>query len=442
MLMASTPDPPPAAPNDFDLAFRHAQTCFAAGLPAAHLFRQLRLRSPDHLGLTRVTAIALAAEGERVVAEELLAQTLLTHPDWLDGHKTLATMRWTSGQHTDFARSYGEACTAQPRNLALRLAWFYAVATLRDWSTATGILDEGEKLIGDAKPFILARLYVACESATHAQAEALLVQTELVRDAGLDICRIRYFLRTRQLAKAEEAGLRLCQTPSGRLAWPYLSLIWRLRGDARAAWLDGAPPFIKSYDLDFSSAELAELATLLRQLHTASAPYMEQSVRGGTQTDRPLFFRHEPIIQTTKRKIIEAVNAYVAALPAPDAVHPLLGLARGPISFEGSWSVRLQAQGFHVSHTHPVGWISSAFYVALPDAAQLGAAPAGWISFGTPPAELGLDLPPYQQIEPKPGRLVLFPSTMWHSTLPFNDGERLVVAFDVRLPGREGNSPH
>ena len=39
-----------------------------------------------------------------------------------------------------------------------------------------------------------------------------------------------------------------------------------------------------------------------------------------------------------------------------------------------------------------------------------------------------------QQIEPKPGRLVLFPSTMWHSTTPFTDGERLVIAFDVGVP--------
>ena len=37
-------------------------------------------------------------------------------------------------------------------------------------------------------------------------------------------------------------------------------------------------------------------------------------------------------------------------------------------------------------------------------------------------------------IEPKPGRLVLFPSTMWHGTEPFAAGERLTVAFDVARP--------
>jgi Putative 2OG-Fe(II) oxygenase len=32
------------------------------------------------------------------------------------------------------------------------------------------------------------------------------------------------------------------------------------------------------------------------------------------------------------------------------------------------------------------------------------------------------------------GRLVLFPSTNWHGTLPFDEGERLSIAFDVALP--------
>jgi hypothetical protein len=79
-----------------------------------------------------------------------------------------------------------------------------------------------------------------------------------------------------------------------------------------------------------------------------------------------------------------------------------------------------------------MGWISSALYVALPEPHRLGAAPAGWLSFGTPPPELGLDLPPYRQVEPRRGRLVLFPSTLWHCTLPFADGERLSIAFDIR----------
>ena len=34
-------------------------------------------------------------------------------------------------------------------------------------------------------------------------------------------------------------------------------------------------------------------------------------------------------------------------------------------------------------------------------------------------------------IQPKEGRLVLFPSYMWHGTIPFSSGERLTAPFDV-----------
>ncbi len=126
------------------------------------------------------------------------------------------------------------------------------------------------------------------------------------------------------------------------------------------------------------------------------------------------------------------MGEYIDALPLPDPAHPLLAPRRDEIWFEGSWSVRLKDEGHHASHTHVMGWISSAFYVALPT--QAGPEPSGWFALGTPPPELGLDLQPYATLEPKPGRLVLFPSTMWHSTYPFDAGERLTIAFDIALP--------
>ena len=58
----------------------------------------------------------------------------------------------------------------------------------------------------------------------------------------------------------------------------------------------------------------------------------------------------------------------------------------------------------------------------------------GWLKLGEPQAELGLGLAPFRTVEPKAGRLVLFPSTMWHGTIPFAAGERMTVAFDVARP--------
>ena len=419
--------------HDAKSALGVAQSSFESGLPATELFRTALNLEPGNPAAIGGLANALAAEGQPAAAQETLVNVLNGHTDWLEGQRHLAALRWIDGDTQHFARGYEDACRLQPKNLALRLAWFGAVAQTRNWDAAAIILDEGEKTMGAAQAFTIARLFIASESGDRVRADELFAATSSIRDDVRDIAYIRHCLRKGDPGKAESVALRLVGTTSARIIWPYLSLIWRLLGDARAQWLDGAPPYIRAIDLDFAAGELDELAILLRKLHTARAPYLEQSVRGGTQTDQQLFFRHEPIIQNLKAKLRSAIRDYVTQLPEFVSGHPLLGTPRAQILFSGSWSVRLESQGFHVSHTHPRGWISSAFYVSLPSSEQWGTQSAGWINFGLPPRELAVDLPAYLQIEPKPGRLVLFPSTMWHSTTPFDDGERLTVAFDVAI---------
>lgn len=425
--------------SDIGTATMLAQSSFLAGLAAVPHFERLLALAPNDLNGLRGYAAALAAEGESLAAEQLLRAALNEQPDWLAGHKLLASLRYTAGDKLHFADSYCTACAMQPNNLNLRLEWFRALAQIKDWEAASRILEDGISLFGLQPQLLLARLFIASESGQEAQAAQLFQETAALDDVVRDMALIRFCLRQGELDTAEATALRRVQTPSAAVFWPYLSLIWRLRDDPRAQWLDGAPPLVSAMELAFGDQELAQLADVLRQLHRARSPFAEQSVRGGTQTDQNLFLRHEPILRSLKTKVQGAVSRYVAQLPAPVTGHPLLGvertdLLRGRMQFSGSWSVRLAAQGFNVSHTHPMGLLSSALYISLPPAAQMGEAPAGWIQFGTPPPELNLPLQPYLQLQPKPGRLVLFPSTSWHSTVPFDDGERLVVAFDVRPP--------
>jgi len=423
-------------PGDPLTAFAHAQACLDAGYPAVALFAHARTLAPGNLATMTGSAAAMAAEGQPQAAEALLVDTLRRHPEWLAGHAQLAALRWTSGDAQHFARSYASACEAQPQNLPLRLAWFSALMQARDWQAALAIIAAGEALMGTLPAFAAARAVLAGESGDLERAEEWFARTASIRDDALGIANLRHCLRTAKLEQAEGLALDLVKGRAAPLVWPYLALIWRLRGDARAEWLDGTPPYIRAFDLDMSAGELDALATVLRRLQTTRAPHLEQSVRGGTQTDtdRQLLFRAEPEIQNVRAKVYGAIREYVAGMPEPVPGHPLLGLPRGRLRLSGSWSVRLMPRGHHVSHTHPQGWISSALYVSLPQPGQLGAAPAGFIRFGVPPAALGLNLPALGQFEPKRGRLMLFPSTLWHETLPFDDGERLVLAFDVMRP--------
>jgi hypothetical protein len=81
---------------------------------------------------------------------------------------------------------------------------------------------------------------------------------------------------------------------------------------------------------------------------------------------------------------------------------------------------------------HPKGWMSSALYVALPDEVRAAQDQSGHIQFGVPLLHKDLALPPRRVLKPEVGILVLFPSYMWHGTIPFHSQQpRLTVAFDL-----------
>ncbi|HCB76112.1 MAG TPA: hypothetical protein DEP91_08030 [Sphingomonas bacterium] len=420
------------APRDPVAARCLAQIRFERGYPAAALFAAARALAPGDRDLLRNEALALAAERAPDQGEALLADAVAAAPDWLDGQRVLATLRWTHELGDPFA-GYAAGVEAMPGNAALWLAWFAAVAQQRDWPAARTILDQACAAIGETRGLLLAETFMAVErDADRGEARRLLDLTTGIDDAGLSICRIRFALREEDWVGARDTAQAMLGGPAAMLAWPYLALAWHLLGDPAAEWLEGDPRLVGEYPVALSDAEIGELTETLRSLHTARAPYGEQSVRGGTQTDRSVLLRHEPILARTRAALMAAVEAHVAQLPPPDPRHPLLGRPRAPLRLAGSWSVRLSGGGRNVPHTHPAGWLSSAFYVTLPDGE------GGALALGTPPPELGLDLPPRRVVRPVVGRVVLFPSTLWHSTLPFTSGERLNIAFDIVPAARRG----
>jgi tetratricopeptide (TPR) repeat protein len=416
-------------PGDGRAALLRTQLHLETGRPAAKDFAQLAGTTPGPLFIA--LAGALAAEDRADEAETVLRRALAARPGWREVHARLAALRQVAGR-PDADAGYRAACGQAGDGLALRLDWFHLLCKARRWTDAGAVLADAERDFGPAPVLLLSRLFLLSESGEAADDPTLFDPVADHPNAGLALARIRHALRGKRPEEAARLAAPRLEGVGAAAFWPYAALAWRLLGDPRADWLDRPDRLIGTYDLGLSTTELADLAALLRTLHGAGAPTIGQSVRGGTQTDRPLLFRHEPAMMRARAAITEAVEAHVATLPPFEAGHPLLGTPRGPVRFAGSWSVRLGRQGFHASHTHPAGWLSSAAYVVLPE--PLGPPPAGALLLGAPPPELELDLAPYRTIPPVAGRLVLFPSTLWHATAPFADGERLTIAFDVGVP--------
>lgn len=422
------------APDEPKAAMARARVEDERGGDATAHFARAAALVPDDLELF-LSRNAATVVRDPAGADARLAAMVAANPGWIDGHLALGKLRWQAGDGEEAARSFEEALATEPRRAEV---WYGYVAWLNRaerHGAAREMIDRARAaLAGDpgATP-VLDQLeaIAADEAGDHDRAAALFARIGDIDDFTVKIARIRHALRTG--APDEAARLAEPLTAGGSaLVWAYLSTAWRLLGDPRHDWLDGDERLVRELDIADAMPPLETLAARLRELHVTQAHPIDQSLRGGTQTDGDILIRSEPLFREVRAALARAVEAYVAMLPAPDPHHPTLKEPRGGVRLVGGWSVRLTAQGFHVNHVHPRGWLSSAFYVALPPGVgDADAGTDGWLALGCPPAELGLDLPPLRLIRPRPGRLALFPSTMWHGTLPFADGERLTIAFDV-----------
>lgn len=419
------------APANASIAHGRAQVALEAGIPAVALFETAwRLNPGSGEVVTGLTSARFAA-GEGHIAADRLASVVKNNPGWIQGHRSLVQIRTLLSGKGAAWQSFADATAAMPDQGSVWQAWIEMLIDGELYGEALEIVRRARRQIGASPWFDLHEAIALSEQGRIDDAEPLFAAID---DPAATVWRVRHLLRSGRVAEALpliDAGL----DPADPALWPYAAIAWRLTGDPRWAWLDGQPGLVAVVDLTGELPPLDRVAATLRPLHLARVENIDQSVRGGTQTDGPLFSRIDPEIQLLRSAIMRAVERYIAHLPPLDPLHPTLAKARDRrVRFAGSWSVRLAGQGHHANHVHPQGWLSSALHIALPDEAARGGGEAGWLALGQPQAGIGLDLPPVQMIEPKPGQLILFPSTMWHGTVPFARGERLTVAFDVAPP--------
>ena len=422
------------APGDPLIQHGLARASLEAGRSASSLFERAARLAPADDSIRLGCAAALVAEGRWKDAAGLLDEQLLRRPGWIAGHNTLSRLLWAMGERERFVDSLERALRTAPRDAGLWRELLLNLMEARRFDSALEALSRGRAALGPLPLFAVNEAIILDELGRADEAACLFSALAPIEDPTVAVRFVRHLLRSGQVEKAAATAEPWLSHAAANFFWPYMAVAWRLLGDERWHWLENQPGLVAVYDIGSAIPSLGDLAGRLRSLHNFIGQPLEQSVRGGTQTDGNLFARTEPEIRSLRAAIVDAVRTHVAQLPPPDPRHPQLACPRAPIRFSGSWSVRLTGAGHHANHIHPAGWFSSAFYVVLPDEAERGGGQAGWLTLGEPQAELGLDLAPFRTIEPKAGRLALFPSTMWHGTRPIAGGERMTVAFDVALP--------
>jgi tetratricopeptide (TPR) repeat protein len=466
---------------DAELATQHVNALFALGRAGEAVtgYRRLLGAAPHYLAASHALALALNATGEHAEAQQVARQALGRGQRTAGLYNTYA--RSLVAQGTDFERAEAalrEAIRLEPRlidahsNLA-QLIWMRT----GQLAQATAALDEvlstyaNDEALWAAKAAILqgagdARGAYACLAPWVARPQA--PPTLLVRGglAALEFdpaaastlaeravravpgnAAARTLLAAAQLGVGDaQAAIGQCErllaaAPDDQYLIALQTTALRLLGDARYLQLCDYPNLVMQFQLvppppwkDLQSF-LIDLRKSLNRLHDPQGhALLFQSLRGGTETTQDLSRCTDPAICGLFEAFGAPVRRYLEHIgPGAD---PLRRRNQGRWRFKGGWSVRLRACGFHTSHTHPRGWISSACYIELPDCVRDASTDEGILTFGAPGLLTTPALKSEYAVRPEPGMLVLFPSYFWHGTVPFRSEQaRLTVAFDA-LPER------
>jgi tetratricopeptide (TPR) repeat protein len=390
-----------------------------------------------------VHARALVGLGELDAAEAAFEEALARRGDYADAHRDLAQLVWMrTGDAGAALRRLDGAIARAPGALALRLVRAKGLEFVGDLAGAAAAVEAGLRVNPGDVALRLAAAHVAGlrgqveEAAEHAAVAAAVAPSDPAVAAAL--CAAWLGLgaaaEAAQLAEAMRA-----RAPHNQMAWALQATAWRLVGDPRWRALWDFDRTVRSFVIPTPAgwtdlpAYLADLRGALLELHGELRTHpLEQSLRGGSQTTQNLQMSEHPALRAFFEVIDTPLRQYITSLEREGG--PLQARNTGGWRVKGAWSVRLRPGGSHVDHVHTEGWISSAFYVEVPTAVD-GPDRQGWLRFGQPPFPTRPALEAGLFVKPAPGSLVLFPSYLWHGTVPFvTDETRLTIAMDF-LPG-------
>jgi uncharacterized protein (TIGR02466 family) len=405
---------------------------------AARRALALGIESPE----TRlVLGRALQSQRRLDEAERAFEEAIGMRPTYVDAHRDLAQLVWMRTADASVAlRGVDKALAAAPLVAGLHLVRSLLLEVSGDNEASLVAVDAGLAKVPDDGGLLRQAAHLRSEAGEGELALAL-AHRAASREGGADANVVEALLACGRPREADAILARLrAARPHDQYVIALQSTTWRILGDERYRTLCDYAAMVDAKRLDtppgFATLQafLAALAADLEGMHSYRTHPMQNSLRGGSQLPLEQAELGRPLVAALFRSIESAVSRYIARLGA--GADPLRARNTRQYVFSGAWSVQLRSGGYHTDHVHPHGWISSACYIALPDAVGSGEGDppdrAGWLRLGKPNIATRPALGPECYVRPEPGLLVLFPAYMWHGVEPFKgERPRLAVAFDV-----------
>jgi tetratricopeptide (TPR) repeat protein len=373
-------------------------------------------------------------------AEGAYREALKRRPGYYDAHSDLAQLIWMRTEDAAAATApLDAAIAANPNDLTLLVAKAKALgfAGLHE-AAYDSALSALQRAPGELRLLLAVAHHAAAAGDTTAAAALGQRAYQLAPDSrgALEAWWAACLAAGRADLAFQATGRALQARPLDQLVLAFHAIAARVLGRPEYGQLYDYGAFVRPYRIEPPEgwsdlpSYLADLKAALERLHAFRGHPFDQSLRHGSQTMQNLLLSDEPAVRAFFSAVDKPIRAYMEAVG--QGSDPLRARNTFDYAVRGAWSVRLRPNGFHVDHVHPQGWLSSAFYVETPAEALGSETRQGWIKFGQPQNPVKPPLAPAKYVRPEPGLLVLFPSYMFHGTVPFTTAEsRMTIAFDV-----------
>lgn len=410
---------------------------------ARDCFEHARALRPRDVTALNNLAVVRDAEQLPTEARALARELLALAPDSPLARHTFAAICSKSTEHDDLAAALVQSMgllAEDPRHAG---AHECAAAVLAKNGDADGAIRHARAAVeidpGEARFRIaLVRYLEGVGRLDDALAELDALPASMRDDPQLLRFRGTVHLRRGELDLADAALARAADLAhDDQMALAQRILVAQRKGEVeRGAELAGLDRFLVALKLRVPDG-FADLASFNRALahdirHHSRLRFepVGLAAKNGYLTE-DLFADRTPAIIGFEQSLREAIDTFISSLPDDDT-HPFV--VRRPRAFRlTSWATRVAAQGVIDTHIHDESWLSGAYYVELPPGMGGDEDHAGWIEFGRP--HKSLPAAPDESlrcVEPVEGTLLLFPSYVFHRTLPFEgEGERISISFDL-----------
>ena len=189
--------------------------------------------------------------------------------------------------------------------------------------------------------------------------------------------------------------------------------------------------WIKTYNIQSEITNFEEFRSKLVDYLNSVPNVWEPSnatTKKGYQTEDQLFDLQNDLLNELEEIVRLKIDEYYEEYKSRSSVF----MSRWPASkIMKSWYVRLIQGGYQDAHMHSLGWLSGVVYLSTIEHPANG---EGSIEFGLHGYDykiLNKNIPK-EQYQPSNGDLVLFPSSLFHKTIPVRQNcDRSVIAFDL-----------